>query len=122
MSEEKTFTQEQLDNIVKERLAKEKTKFDAALAEKEKELAAREFQMKAKETLTAKGLSHDLLEALNTSSPEAFERSLSLLEDKLTSPSQGESPKTVMKVSTGGTHSENGGGDGDGIRAAMGLT
>lgn len=89
MSDEKTFTQEQLDAVVKERLAKEKAKYGAALAEKEKELAAREFKLKARETLIEKGISVDLLDAMNTSSPEAFERSLSILEAKIkTAPRQ----------------------------------
>ena len=119
MSEEKTFTQEQLDNIVKERLAKEKTKFESAFAEKEKELQAREFNIEAKEVLTSKGLPLDLLDAMNTSSREAFDRSLALIEEKLkTSPPQSE---TVTRVSTGGSHNENGSSGTDVIRTAMGL-
>jgi len=122
MSDERTFTQAEVDNIVKERLAKEKTKFETALAEKEKGLAAREFQLTAKETLTAKGLSHDLLEALNTSSKEAFDRSLAILEEKLkTNQAQSGGSSTVTKVSTGGVHSEGGTTEDNDIRAAMGL-
>lgn len=120
MSEEKTFTQTELDNIIKERLAKEKTKFDSAFAEKEKELQAREFQLEAKEVLTKKGLPLDLLDAMNTSSRETFDRSLAIIEEKLkTSPPQRE---TSAKVSTGGHHNTNSGTtEADGIRAAMGL-
>jgi len=121
MGEEKTFTQEQLDAIVKERLAKEKAKFDSAHAEKEKELQAREFQIEAKEVLTKKGLPLDLLDALNTSSREAFDRSIAIIEEKLkTSPSQSETAATT-RVSTGGSHNEYGTTTGDKIRTAMGL-
>ena len=120
MSDEKTFTQEQLDAVVKERLAKEKAKYCAALAEKEKELAAREFKLKARETLIEKGISVDLLDAMNTSSPEAFERSLSILEAKIkTAPAPS---GTAAKVSTGGAHDpDSGTAEADSIRAAMGL-
>ena len=76
----KTFTQEQLNAIVGERLAKEKAKADTALAEREQELAKREFQLGAKEKLTAKGLPLSLLDALDTSSAEAFDKALAIFE------------------------------------------
>lgn len=110
-----TFTQEQVNQMLARRIAEEKSKMESTFAEREKELTAREFTQKARETLTAKGLSHDLLEAMNTSSPEAFERSLSIFE-KYTGPKP-----TPAKVNSGGEHSEPAEGEGESIRAAMGL-
>lgn len=55
---EKTFTQEDVNRIVQERLAKEKSKNngDADFAKREQELAQRELHMSAKEMLSEKGL------------------------------------------------------------------
>ena len=78
--EEKTFTQEQVNAIVGERLAKEKTKADAALAEKERELAQRELLLTAKEKIAEKGLPPELLDAINVTSAEALDNSLAVVE------------------------------------------
>lgn len=82
----KTFSQDDVNRIVQERLAKEKAKSETTLAEKERELAAREFKLTAKEKLETQGLPVSLVEALNTSTPEAFDAALvaisQLLNDK----------------------------------------
>lgn len=138
MSDEKTFTQDEVNKIVQERLAKEKAKYDTALEEKEKELTQREFLLEARETLTAKGLPADLLDALNTSSNEAFDKSLSIIEEQFkahaaasdipkTSPmtvSGGDgaiNPDGTRTISTGSPHTEPFSGGDSGTRAAMGL-
>ncbi len=113
---QKTFTQEQLNAIVGERLAKEKTKSDAALAAREKELADKEFRFEAKEMLIGRGLPADLLDALNTSSREAFEKSLSIITPLLTR-------STGMTFSTSGQHGNLDGNHrkADPVRGAFGL-
>lgn len=80
---EKTFTQEQVNAIVGERLAKEKAKGDAALVERERELARRELLMTAKERLAEKGLPAALIDAINVSSPEALDKSISIIAAEL---------------------------------------
>lgn len=82
-TEDKTFSQDDVNRIVSERLAKEKSKADAAIAQREQDLAHREFLLTAKETLTSKGFPTELLDALNTSSPEAFEKSLDILTNNM---------------------------------------
>lgn len=77
---EKTFSQEDVNRIVGERLAKEKAKADAALAEKEQKLAQRELLLTAKEKITEAGLPVELLDALNVSSPEAIEKAISTVK------------------------------------------
>lgn len=77
---DRTFTQDDVNRIVQERLAKEKAKSEAAIAQKEQELAKRELLLSAKEKLTEKGLPLELLDALNISSPEALDKSLEILE------------------------------------------
>lgn len=77
---ESTFTQEQVNRIVGERLAKEKAKADAALAEREQQIAQRELLLTAKEKMTELGLPLELLDALNVSSPEAMEKALTTVK------------------------------------------
>ena len=73
---EKTFTQEQVNAIIGERLAKEKNKADAALAEREQQLVKRELLITAKERINEMGLPMELLEALDISSPEALDKAI----------------------------------------------
>lgn len=75
---EKTFTQEQVNAIIGERLAKEKTRADAAIAEREQQIAQRELLLEAKEKMSDMGLPVELLDALNVSSKEAIEKSLTI--------------------------------------------
>ena len=91
---ETTFTQEQVNKIVSDRLAREKVKSEAALAEREQQLAQRELLLTAKEKLTESGLPVELLNALNVSSPEAMEKAITTLKgviDKI----KAENPKAV---------------------------
>ena len=76
----KTFSQDDVNRIVGERLAKEKVKGEAALAEREQQLAQRELLLTAKEKLTENGLPVELVDALNVSSPEALEKALSTVK------------------------------------------
>lgn len=79
---EKTFTQEDGNRIVQERLAKEKAKNsgEADFAKREQELAQRELHMSAKEMLSEKGLPVQLFDALNCTDKEALEKSISTIE------------------------------------------
>ena len=76
----KTFSQDDVNRIVGERLAKEKAKGEAAFAEREQQLAQRELLLTAKEKLTENGLPVELVDALNVSSPEALEKALSIVK------------------------------------------
>ena len=77
---EKTFSQDDVNRIVGERLAAEKRKGEAALAEREQQLAQRELLLTAKEKLTESGLPVELLDALNVSSPEAMEKAITTVK------------------------------------------
>lgn len=80
---EKTFSQEDVNRIVGERLAKEKAKGEAVLAEREQQLAQRELLLTAKEKINEMGLPAELVDALNVSSPEALEKALSTVKTVL---------------------------------------
>lgn len=79
---EKTFTQDDVNRIVQERLAKEKAKNsgEADFAKREQELAQRELHMTAKELLSEKGLPVQLFDALNCTDKETLEKSIATIE------------------------------------------
>ena len=85
--EGKTFTQDELNSIVKDRLAREKTKFEEtlntderlkALEAKEKEVLARELRLEAKDKF--KNIPGEMLELLNYDDKEAFDSSVKQME------------------------------------------
>ena len=84
----KTFTQEQVNAIIGERLAKEKTKADAAFAEREQQFAEREKQLANREALfdlrdqlKEMGLPAELLPVLNLSDKKALDTALEALKN-----------------------------------------
>ena len=77
---EKTFTQEQVNQIISDRLARDRAKGEAALAEREQQLAQRGLLLTAKEKINEIGLPAELVDALNVSSPEALEKALSIVK------------------------------------------
>lgn len=79
---EKTFTQEDVNRIVQERLAKEKAKNngDSDFVKREQELMQRELHMSAKEMLSEKGLPIQLFDALNCKDEETLKKSISTIE------------------------------------------
>ena len=76
----RTFTQDELNRIVSERLAKEKGKLEASVVQKEKDLEQREMLMTAQARLAAEGYNPELLGAMNASNAEAFESSLQIIK------------------------------------------
>lgn len=79
---ERTFTQDDVNRIVQERLAKEKAKNsgEADFAKREQELAQRELRMNAKELLSEKSLPVQILDALNCTDKETMEKSIATIE------------------------------------------
>ncbi len=84
---ERTFTQEEVNRIIGERLAKEKAKGDAASAEREQQLADREKQLANREALfdlkdqlKEMGLPAELLPVLNVQDKAALDKALEALK------------------------------------------
>lgn len=125
----KTFTQEEVNRIVSERLSKEKGKInaerEATYTKKEQELNTRELKLKARETLSEKSLPSELLDVLNCSSEEELLRCIDILEQTYSkNQKQGEpqAPQTGFIPIIGG----HGGNNSrvsiiDPIKEAMGL-
>ena len=74
----KTFTQDEVNRIIGERLAKEKAKSEADLAKREQELAQKELELSAKAKMAEMGLPAELIGALNISTPEAMANSMDI--------------------------------------------
>lgn len=84
---ERTFTQDEVNRIVGERLAKEKAKGDAASAEREQQLVEREKQLANREALydlkdqlKEMGLPAELLPVLNVQDKAALDKALEALK------------------------------------------
>lgn len=118
---ERTFSQDDVNRIVGERLAAEKRKGEAALAEREQQLAQREMMLTAKEELTKEGLPVELADALNMSSPEAMKKAITTVKaviDKI----KEDRPKAVFKGAVPGMSLCPPRESGDSsLRKAMGL-
>lgn len=92
--EGKTFSQEEVNSIIRDRLAKEKDKTQKQVEAIEKEYQQKELTLKAKELLSSKGLSQDILEALKFEDEETLNKSVSIVESIINS-IQSETPKFI---------------------------
>lgn len=98
----RTFTQEEVNQIVSNRLAQERAKGEPTEAEKrESELAACEAALACREYISQKSYPHELLDILPTSDAEAFQTAVEKLIKAF--PSIVAHP-TGVTVNTGGEH------------------
>lgn len=115
---DKTFTQDQVNAIVQERLTRERTRHEEAqadLAKREQEIAKREFALHATEILKEKKLPIEIMDALNTTDKESFAKAVDIISRHL-------EPKMDIAPPVGGVIYGNSRLSGaDPVRAAMGL-
>lgn len=78
-TQEKTFTQDEVNRIVQDRLAREKGKGSEELDKREAALNYRERKMNAVDELRKNGLPDYLAEALNLNTDEDFQKSMESL-------------------------------------------
>ena len=119
----RTFSQDDVNRIVQERLNKERAKTENGIAEKEKELARREFLLNAREELGNRGYPESILDALNASDADSFRKSLDILDSYIKERETGKpADKLEQQKACFFTaplkHQNNGDDD---IRRAMGL-
>ena len=77
---QKTFTQDDVNRIVQDRLAKDREKASKELGEREQELAQREFRLNSRQKLIDKGYPESLLDALNCNSEKEFDKALDIID------------------------------------------
>lgn len=122
MGDNKTFTQEEMNTIIQDRLAKEKAKYEKQLADMQADVRQREKRLEAREKLGEKGLPAELVDLVRLDDDDAFNTSLELLERTYkqkqpeTPPGGNSSAAGLCYVPTGGS-----GAASDPIREAMGL-
>lgn len=90
---ERTFTQDDVNRIVQERLAKEKGKGNEELDKRAAELDKRERRMNAIDELRKNSLPEYLVDALNMETEEAFQQSMEAIKKM-----KGESIKSTGQV------------------------
>ena len=121
---EKLFTQDDVNRIVGERLARAKsTQASLDTSGRERELEQREMRLDARERLADLGISKDLLPLVNCTSKKTMEESISLIAGQFRTRS---SANLGYRISTGVSSSGSGSGQSKGlsdneIRSAMGL-
>lgn len=99
----KTFTQDEVNKIVAERLTRERTKDKpseadqkaAELDNKEKELAKREMMHDLKSTISARGYSEDLLDVLKVNNPDELKTALRVIDEAFYRRADSEEPGKV---------------------------
>lgn len=120
--EDKTFTQEEVNNIVQDRLAKEKAKYEKQLSEVQADVARREKLLDARQKLQEKGLPSELAELVKLDDDNSFNTSLELIEKTYNNQQK---PDALKQGVTGAVTNYNpvsgGAVHNDPIRAAMGL-
>lgn len=77
---ERTFSQDDVNRIVQERLAKDREKASKELGEREQELAKREFRLNSRQKLIDRGYPESIMDALNCSNEEAFDKALDIID------------------------------------------
>lgn len=121
----KLFTQEDVNRIVQERLSKERSKgnaeMEAALAQREKDLQAREFIMTAKESISQAGLPAEMFDVLDKSSPEAFQKALVAASGMMKKKEEASAPPAAIPQFTRQMTNNGSGKAFDHFRDAFGL-
>ena len=133
-TEGKTFTQEDVNRIVQERLAKEKGKASsnedfekktAELERKQTELLERENRLNALTALRGAGYPDELADVIRCGNADELKKSMELIDKiiKERTPSEQEKESEATKAAFAFTMPmhNNAQDENDGIRAAMGL-
>lgn len=113
---DRTFTQEEVNRIVQDRLSRERSKTpsetEKTLQEREAALAKREREIAFKAVMKEKDIPEEVYEALNCTSEETFNKALEILSPYF------QKAKEPIRHPVAGTRSS---GSFDSIRKAMGL-
>lgn len=123
---QKTFTQDDVNRIVQDRLAKDRAKASEEMSKKEQELEQREFKLNSRQKLIDRGYPDSLLDALNCSSKETFEKALDTIDNLITERTaqinkQTKEPEVKGFVAVGAPNDAQMNYKDDPIRKAMGL-
>lgn len=120
VTEGKTFTQEDVNRIVQERLAKEKGKGNDELDKRKADLDKRERRMNAIDELRKNELPDYLVDALNMETEEAFQQSMEAIK-KMKGESAGSRSNAGVLIGRGNPIGTVTKGSSDDLHKAFGL-
>jgi len=103
---ERLFTQDELNSIIQERLARERAKAEPTPEEmREADLKSREAKMTCREFIADKGYPSALLDILPTNDAEAFQKAVKALDNAIGLPSKDRKPpaRFMAPVGLGGS-------------------
>lgn len=95
---EKTFTQDDVNRIVQERLAKDREKASKELGERAQELAQREFRLDSRQKLIDRGFPESIMEALNCNSEKEFDKALDIIDGLIRERTPSKEEKAEMEA------------------------
>ncbi len=103
-AEGKTFTQEQVNAIVSDRLARDRQKQSDELSKREQELIQREFRLNNRQKLIDHGYPESIMEALNCSDEKSFDKALDIIDSliKERTPSEQEKAEIQARLKAAG--------------------
>lgn len=105
-NEARMFTQEELNNIISERLARERAKMEPSpMEQREQELTARENRLSCREYMEEKGYPMGLMDILDTSNLQKFQETIEALDKVIKLPSKDYKPPVFSVPAPGGTGS-----------------
>lgn len=95
---EKTFTQDDVNRIVQDGLAKDRAKSSEEITKREQELLQREFRLNSRQKLIDRGYPENILDALNCSSEEALDKALDIIDGLIKERTPSEAEKAEMEA------------------------
>ncbi|MCR2049989.1 hypothetical protein NSB25_22320 [Acetatifactor muris] len=95
---ERTFSQEDVNRIVQDRLAKDREKASKELDGREQELAQREFRLNSRQKLIDRGYPESILEALNCGSEKEFDKALDIIDGLIKERTPSEAERLEMEA------------------------
>ena len=95
---EKTFTQDDVNRIVSDRLAKDRAKSSEGIAKREQELLQREFRLNSRQKLIDRGYPESIMEALNCNSEKEFDKALDIIDSLIKERTPSEAERAEMEA------------------------
>ncbi len=95
---EKTFTQDDVNRIVQDRLAKDRAKSSEEITKREQELLQREFRLNSRQKLIDRGYPESIMEALNCNSEKEFDKALDIIDSLIKERTPSEAERAEMEA------------------------
>lgn len=119
--EARTFSQQDVDHIVSQRVTEEKARAATLLQQKDQEIEAFKLQYQTTEELTARGWPADLMEIMDYTNRETFLAMLEKLDGIVTAKAKAMTDERLKGSSFIPKDSRSSGFQSDTVRSAMGL-